>query len=390
VHILAVPTKKGARGAVLKMKVLVREMLPSERVDVEGLFSSSLGLVDRIGFQLSFENALKDAQKQRGGCLVAVLDGQIVGSVSLRFQRIGGERTGFIDALIVGKALRVQGIGRSLVDSAILWLEAWECAVIYATVDRYNSPSWNIFVHRDFSVYEITQQVMDYRLNFLRLWLAEFHFLGYGTFFLRRTRNRSKPRETDEVWHFMAAWVGVSLTWWIHALRDGQPSLLLPFFFVVVGLSLMAHELPQKLIGRHLGWETTFKAWGSGLFFSSLLAIVGSFFPAYGSTYVKQLDWRYTPTKKETGIFFAIGPSVSLVLAFVFWVLSHITNSGLLTALGTIGYTMNLVTVIFNLIPVQAAGGLVWDGKKIFAWNKTVWTTLVTTTSALIILDAFF
>jgi len=349
-------------------------MLPSERADVERLFSSSLGLVDRIGFQLSFENALKNAQKQRGGCLVAVLDGRIVGSVSLRFQRIGGERTGFIDALIVGKALRVQGIGRSLVDSAILWLEAWECAVIYATVDRYNSPSWNIFVHRDFAVYEITQQVMDYRLNFLRLWLAEFHFLGYGTFFLRRTRNRSKPRETDEVWHFMAAWV----------------SVLLPFFFVVVGLSLMAHELPQKLIGRHLGWETTFKAWGSGLFFSSLLAIIGSFFPAYGSTYVKQLDWWYAPTKKERGIFFVVGPSVSLVLAFVFWVLPHITNSGLLTALGTVGYTMNLVTVIFNLIPVQAAGGLVWDGKKIFAWNKTIWTTLVTTTCVLIMLDVFF
>jgi Zn-dependent protease/GNAT superfamily N-acetyltransferase len=372
------------------MKVLVREMLPNERTDVEALFSRSLGLINRIVFQLSFEDALKKAQKQSGGCLVAVCKSRIVGSVSMKILPIGGERLGFIDALMVEKALRVKGIGRSLVDRAILWLEERECEVIYATVDRYNSPSWNIFVHRDFSVYELPQQLMDYGLSCLRLWLAEFHFLGYGTFFLRRTQDRSKPRENDEVWHFMAAWLGVSLVWLIQALRAGQSSRSLPFLFVVVGLSLFAHELPQKLVGRHLGLETTFKAWGSGILFSSLLAIVGSFFPAYGSTYIKQLDWWYDPKQKDTGIFFAIGPAVSLVLACAFWVLSSITNSDVFTALGNMGYTMNLVTVIFNLIPVQAAGGLVWDGKKILTWDKGVWLILFASTVALVTLDMIF
>jgi len=372
------------------MRALVREMLPDEKADVEELFSRSLGLVDRIVFLLSFEDALKSAQKRSGGSLVAVHGGRIVGSVSMRIQPIGGKWTGFIDALVTDRELRGRGIGGSLVDGAISWLEERKCEVIYATADRYNSPSWNMFVHRGFSVYEFPQQLRDYGLSFLRLWLREFHYIGYGTFFLRRGREGDRPSEKGEAGHIMTAWLGVSLVLWIQALRAGQPLALLPLLFAVAGLSLLAHELPQKLVARRLGLETTFKAWVSGLLLSSLLAAVGSFFPAYGSTYVKQLDWRYEPKKRETGIFFAVGPFVSLALAFTFWALSSFTTGGLLSATGRAGYMINLVNVIFNLIPIQAAGGFVWDGFKIFTWNKTIWLILFAGTASLVIVNILF
>ena len=79
-----------------------------------------------------------------------------------------------------------------------------------------------------------------------------------------------------------------------------------------------------------------------------------------------------------------------MTLAFAFWTLLNLTASSLLVASAKVGYIINLLIVIFNLIPIQAAGGFVWDGKKILTWDKTVWATLVITTSALIILDAFF
>ncbi len=375
---------------VSETQVLVREMLPGEKDEVEGLFGRSLGLVDRIVFLLSFEDALKNSKSQSGGSLVAVHGGQVAGSVSMKIRPIGGIRTGFIDALVADRELRGRGIGRSLVDGAISWLEERGCEAIYATADRYNSPSWNLFVHRSFSVYELPYQVEDHGLGFLRLWLAEFHFVGYGTFFLKRERENDKPREVGEWWHFTAAWLGVSFALSMQALRTGLPLSLLPLFFAVAGLSLLAHEIPQKLVGRLLGLEMTFKAWGSGILFGSVLAAVGSFFPAYGSTYVKQPDWWYEPREKWTGIFFSVGPSVSLALAFAFWALSFFTNSGLLAASGRIGYTMNLIIVIFNLIPVQAAGGLVWDGKKILTWNKAAWLTLFTGVAALVVLEMLF
>ncbi len=188
----------------------------------------------------------------------------------------------------------------------------------------------------------------------------------------------------------LAALLGVSIVWWIQILRTRGSLTLVPTLFAVVAISLLAHELSQKLAARRLGLETTFKAWGSGLLLGWLLALVGGFFPGYGSTYVKQLDWWYEHKKEKTGIIFALGPLVSLALAFAFWTLTTLTTSSLLMASGKVGYTINLVIVIFNLIPIQAAGGFVWDGKKILAWNKTIWATLVITTSALIILDALF
>jgi len=369
------------------MQVLVREMQPSEKGDVEKLFARSLGIIDRIVFQLSFEDAQKSARKQGGGTLTAEYDGKIVGTVSMRIQSVKDKRTGYIDALVTDKELRGRAIGKSLVDGAISWLDEHGCEVIYATADRYNSPSWNMFIHRGFYLYEIPQQLRDYGLNFLRLWLGEFHFIGFGTFFLRRDKEPKKPRETSETWHLLAALLGVSIVWWIQLLRSGGSLTLAPTLFAVVAISLLAHELSQKIVARKLGLETTFKAWGSGLLLGWLLALVGGFFPAYGSTYVKQLDWWYEAKRDKTGVIFATGPLVSLALAFAFWILPTPTTSSLLVASAKVGFTINLVIVIFNLVPIQAAGGFVWDGKKILAWNKAIWATLVIATSALTILD---
>ena len=371
------------------MQVLVREMQPNEKVNVENLLERSLGIIDRIVFQLSFEGAQESARKQSGGTLIAEYDGKIVGAVSVRIQLIKGTRTGYIDMLVADRELRGRAIGKSLVEEAISWLEGRGCEVIYATADRYNSPSWNTFVHRGFHLYEVPQQLKDHGLNFLRLWLMEFHFLGFGTFFLRRDNKPSKPHETSGAWHLLAAVLGVSLAWWIQLLRRGGPLSLVPALFVVVAISLMAHELSQKLVAHWFGLETTFKAWGSGLLIGWPLALVGGFFPAYGSTYVKQLDWWYDPKKDKMGAMFAIGPLVSLGLAFAFWSLRNLTTNDLLMTAG-VGYTINVLIVIFNLFPIQAAGGLVWDGRKILTWNKTVWAVLATMTLALILLDVLY
>jgi GNAT superfamily N-acetyltransferase len=365
-------------------------MQPNEKGEVVKLFSRSLGIIDRTVFQLTFEDAQKSAQKQSGGTLIAECDGKIVGAVSMRIQLIRQKRIGYIDALVTDKELRGKAIGKSLVDGAISWLEEHGCEVIYATADRYNSPSWNIFIHRDFHIYEIPQQLRDYGLNFLRLWLGEFHFIGFGTFFLRRDKEQKKILETNEVGHLLAALLGVAIVWWIQILRSGGSTTLFPILFAVATISLLAHEFSQKLVARRLGLKTTFKAWGSGLLFSWLLALIGVFFPAYGSTYLKQLDWWYEPKKDKSGIIFAIGLFVSLTLAFTFLALATLATSSLLVTSGKVGYTINLFIIIFNLMPIQAAGGFVWDGKKILMWNRAVWLILFIATSALIFTDFLF
>ncbi len=296
---------------------------------------------------------------------------EIFGTVSMRIQWIKDELAGFVDALAVDREHRGKGIGTALVENAISWLEKRGCSVIYATADRYNSPSWNIFIHKGFSVYEIPRQLKDYGLSFLRLWLVEFHFLGFGTFFLKKSQRGKKPAETREAWHMIAAIFGVSVAWWIQPLIRGAPSMLFPLLFAVVALSILCHELSQKLVCRNLGLETTFKAWGSGILLNLLFGIAGGFFPAFGSTYIKQTDWNYKQ-KERTSIMFAVGPLTSLILVFDFWGLSAFAGEELLISLARTGYIMNLIIAIFNLIPIQAAGGFVWDGEKILIHVLTV------------------
>lgn len=287
-------------------------------------------------------------------------------------QILKDKRIGYIDALVADKESRGRGVGKSLVDGATLWLEERRCEIIYATADRYNT-----FIHRDFHLYKILQQIRDYGLSFLRLWLAEFYFIGFGTFFLRRGKDQRKPREIGEAWHFLVALLGMSTVWWIQILRGQGPLMLIPALFAVASVSILVHELSQKFMACRLGLKTIFKAWGSGIFLSWLLAPLGIFFPAYGSTYVKQIDWWHNPKKDKTGVIFAMGPLSSLALGFALWIIRLLAANSLLAELAKIEYITSLSIALLNLIPIQAAGGFVWDGKKDIQMEQGVGSCLL-------------
>ena len=77
------------------MQILVREMQPEGKGNVEKLFERSLGIIDRIVFRLSFEDAQKRARKQNGGALIAECDGKVVGAVFMRIHIIKEARIGY-------------------------------------------------------------------------------------------------------------------------------------------------------------------------------------------------------------------------------------------------------------------------------------------------------
>ena len=119
-------------------KVSIREILPGEERGVREFFERNLGLIDRF-FAVAFGDALKSALKKLGTSLVAVCKGKIVGSASLRIHVYADKRIGLVDAIVTDKNLRGKGIGKSLLDEALSWLEKKECEIIYATADRFNS-----------------------------------------------------------------------------------------------------------------------------------------------------------------------------------------------------------------------------------------------------------
>jgi Zn-dependent protease len=67
--------------------------------------------------------------------------------------------------------------------------------------------------------------------------------------------------------------------------------------------------------------------------------------------------------------------------------LSTLAVDGLLFLSARAGYILNLIIAVFNLVPLQAAGGFVWDGKRIFNWNRIGWLLLCAAVGVLVILD---
>ncbi|MBO3803791.1 MAG: GNAT family N-acetyltransferase [Candidatus Brockarchaeota archaeon] len=359
-------------GPGLDPEIVVREMLGGEEGEVRNLFRENLGLVDRFFFLMAFRDSLKS-----GATLLAVSGAGIVGSVSLRILPYSGKRVGLIDAIVTKKGERGKGVGKSLLDTALCWFKGKGCELVYATADRYNSPSWNMFIHRGFFPIGFREQVKDLGFDFVRLWFDEFYVFGAGTFFLKKVRENERMAEAGAIRHVLVALLGFSAVWLVIAFRWNVPAESVALALGAGVVAVFFHELAHALAAKKFGLDTTFRAWDSGILFSFLLAAVfGAFWPSYGSTYFERLDYRYD-AKKETGLTYASGPIASLALATLFWAVSPHAMNGKFLAAVRMGSAASLYIAIFNLIPIQASGGFAWDGRKVFLWSRALWSLLV-------------
>jgi TRAP-type C4-dicarboxylate transport system permease small subunit len=102
------------------------------------------------------------------------------------------------------------------------------------------------------------------------------------------------------------------------AIRSEAESIIYLFLVVVAAVSIVAHEAAHVLVSKCYRVETVFKAWDSGLLFGLFLSAFGIVLPAYGSTYIKQRDWRYEAGSRRMGIIYAVGPIASLLLGTLF------------------------------------------------------------------------
>ncbi|MBN2152863.1 MAG: GNAT family N-acetyltransferase [Candidatus Lokiarchaeota archaeon] len=359
--------------------IVIREMGLSEQGSVRALFKRCLGPIDLAAFSIAFCDVIKSIKKRQGCCLVAVQGGAVVGTMSLRTFTYGGRRAGLVDAVASDRAVRGRGVAKAMLATAIGWFEARGYPDVYATVDRYNSPSWNMFVHAGFKPYEFPDQVRDFGGRFLKLWADEGHLFGFGTFFLKRSATRAgpAPRASPGALHLLAACTAYSLLWIVVLFRGGGASLDACLAAVVVASSsVVLPEAGHAAMARALGLRTCFKAWSSGFWFMLALGIVGGIYPAYGSTYVAQLDWSYTRNRRETGLVYVVGPIVNAITAVASRLLASLVGTGAWRVVLDMAFTMNLWLAIFNILPIKSAGGMPFDGYKIFTWSKAAWGVL--------------
>src|SRR5688572_251631 len=133
-----------------KSTATIRDLQPKELGRVRELgrraFSLPLGL-------------LMAATVSPKGLVAVDATGTMIGAVTLKITNVGKRKVGILDWLVVDPPHQGQGIGKALLDRALVWLRQQGCDKIITTdVDGYNSPSWNATHAQGLRFWPVSQQ----------------------------------------------------------------------------------------------------------------------------------------------------------------------------------------------------------------------------------------
>ena len=134
---------------------------------------------------------------------------------------------------------------------------------------------------------------------------------------------------------------------------------------VLVGLSFLLHELGHKFVAQHYGFHAEYVADRKNVVWPIIFALFGFVFIAPGAVHIKGYI-----QKRENAMIAMAGPIMNIIQAIIFLLLPSILIFGY--DISRFGFVINSTLAVFNLIPVS-----IFDGKKIFMYNKKVYYVLI-------------
>jgi Zn-dependent protease len=204
-----------------------------------------------------------------------------------------------------------------------------------------------------------------------------------------RVRRISSIRSSNtELIHILISWLVVSyafailLMWFKLGRRPVTEELFNGIFnpFVIslstVGLSFIVHEMSHKIVAQRYGSWAEFRM--SPIMLVLMLVLVYAFgflFAAPGAVMI----YGGNVGKRENGRISLAGPLSNLILGLLFFAL--LSEKGLLYEIARYGVIVNISLALFNMIPFS-----IFDGKKVWEWNKLVYIAMVIATLVLLFL----
>ena len=176
-----------------------------------------------------------------------------------------------------------------------------------------------------------------------------------------------------ELLDLLKAWLAVSLAFGI-AFSGRSFNITLVYSLltalVVVGTAFLFHELAHKIAAQKYKFPAEFRAFDEMLFLAVILSFLGFVIAAPGAVMIKVKRI----SKKKNGIISLAGPLTNIALALFFFLIftfiipqayGWMINSW---SVADILIKVNGFIALFNLIPFW-----LFDGAKIFRWNKLIW-----------------
>lgn len=142
--------------------------------------------------------------------------------------------------------------------------------------------------------------------------------------------------------------------------------------FVAVSLSFILHELAHRFLARRYGCYAEYKMWPHGLALALLLSLAGFVFAAPGAVMIHpRADlWGASQalTRKRMGLIALVGPLTNLALAGIFFAALLANPFQQAGDMFSLAIYVNVWLALFNMIPL-----FIFDGKKVFDWDKRIW-----------------
>ena len=187
-----------------------------------------------------------------------------------------------------------------------------------------------------------------------------------------------------EITDISKAWFAISLAFGI--VLGG---LTLKFFtgFVIsaiaVGFGFLLHELSHKFFAQKYGYKAEFRSFDEMLFLAVIMSFFGFVLAAPGAVMI----FSNVIDKRKNGIISAAGPIMNIILALAFLLsailltgslsntlnllnfpISKLLELSIIKAIIAVGFLVNSWLALFNMIPFW-----LFDGAKVFRWNKLVY-----------------
>jgi Zn-dependent protease len=138
--------------------------------------------------------------------------------------------------------------------------------------------------------------------------------------------------------------------------------------YILVGaISVVLHDFAHRYFATRHGHDADTRFWGLGTVIMFLTAwLYGN---AFAQSYRNLVNRQGEDEPRELGIEMVAGPCVSIVLMVLF--LSLIPLGGLFALAGGVGFSINLITAVYSLMPIATM-----DGGAIWKWNRAVYLIL--------------
>ena len=147
-------------------------------------------------------------------------------------------------------------------------------------------------------------------------------------------------------------------------------TLEMVLIYIFVGaVSVVFHDFAHRYYATKHGYDADTRFWGLGTVIMFLTAWL--FGNAFAQSYQNLVNRDGgSGDTREMGIESAAGPIVSIILMIVF--LAMVPLGGLWAIAGGVGFTINLITAVYSLMPISTM-----DGVAIWKWNRPLYLALL-------------